>query len=77
MQSPLQDWQGRFPDAPVGLVIDYMGSLGHGGFQGAAEGKEQASHFPLQESSKRNFPVLPLLPKGGKGQNGKSLLTGQ
>ena len=27
---------------PVGLVIDYMASLGHGGFQGAAEGKEQA-----------------------------------
>eukprot|EP00438_Fugacium_kawagutii_P009104 Skav217842 [mRNA] locus=scaffold3024:24359:43523:+ [translate_table: standard] len=33
---------GRFPDAPVGLVIDYMISLGHGGFQGAAEQKEQA-----------------------------------
>lgn len=37
-----EDWQGRFPDAPVGLVIDYMNSLGHGDFQGAAEGKEQA-----------------------------------
>jgi len=37
-----EDWQGRFPDMPVGLVIDYMGSLGHGDFQGAAEQKEQA-----------------------------------
>ena len=40
-----KDWQGRFPDAPVGLVIDYMNSLGHGDFQGAAEGKEQARQW--------------------------------
>jgi len=37
-----EDWQGRFPDAPVGLVIDYMISLGHDGFVGQAEQKEQA-----------------------------------
>eukprot|EP00913_Durusdinium_trenchii_P030961 g28999.t1 len=41
-KASFKDWQGRFPDMPVGLVIDYMASLGHGGFQGAAEGKEQA-----------------------------------
>lgn len=48
----MQDWQGRFPDMPVGLVIDYMGSLGHGDFQGAAEQKEQA--WPLRSKMIRD-----------------------
>jgi len=42
-----EDWQGRFPDAPVGLVIDYMCSVGHDGFAGQAEAKEQACKAAL------------------------------
>lgn len=42
-----EDWQGRFPDAPVGLVIDYMCSVGHDGFVGQAEQKEQACKAAL------------------------------
>ncbi|CAE7596577.1 Anxa4 [Symbiodinium pilosum] len=42
-----EDWQGRFDDAPVGLVIDYMCSLGHEALAGMAEQKEQACKAAL------------------------------
>ncbi|CAE7768150.1 Anxa6 [Symbiodinium sp. CCMP2456] len=38
-----EEWQDRFPDAPVGVVIEYMCSCGHEGFVGPAEQKEQES----------------------------------
>jgi len=37
-----EGWEGKFDDAPVGLIIDYLGSLGHDGFIGAAEAKEES-----------------------------------
>lgn len=59
--SRSKDWQGRFPDAPVGLVIDYMNSLGHGDFQGAAEGKEQACQWADGNSRQIDMDTMSLL----------------
>mmetsp|Transcript_20598 Transcript_20598/g.37039 ORF Transcript_20598/g.37039 Transcript_20598/m.37039 type:complete len:1111 (+) Transcript_20598:525-3857(+) len=37
-----EGWEGKFDDAPVGLIIDYLGSRGHESFIGAAEAKEES-----------------------------------
>ena len=42
-----EEWQDRFPDAPVGLVIEYMCACGHDSFVGPAEQKEQACKAAL------------------------------
>ena len=56
--SLCQDWQGRFPDAPVGMVIDFMAGS-HADLIPAAERKEEAWSWYLQTYRSVLFTELP------------------